>query len=119
MGDDDEQSSSWAEVLPLLTEDELREVVGRIDLSDLRGSQAQWMREHGVDTEEVGLDDGDALLGTFSKQADRTTSYRSVTPKKRNPRRARTAAKSGGEFLPDTFDWKELSAEEMKEYIGG
>lgn len=67
MGDDDGESSYWADVLPLLTEDELMEVVARIDNSDLHGSQIEWMREHGVDEENVNYD-ADALLGTFTKK---------------------------------------------------
>jgi hypothetical protein len=84
MGGDDIESSAWAEVLPLLTESEIRKVVPRIDLSDLRGSQAQWMCEHGADPEDVDYSAA-ALLATFPRGVNRELSYRRVVSKKRMP----------------------------------
>lgn len=85
MDDDNRnEASAWAEVLPLLTEKEIREVVPRINLSDLRGSQVKWMCEHGVGEENVDLDAA-ALLATFPREVIRELGYRLVASKKRRP----------------------------------
>jgi hypothetical protein len=67
--DDDSrnEASAWAEVLQLLTEKEIREVIPRINLSDLRNCQARWMCEHGADEEDVDYS-ADALLATFTEK---------------------------------------------------
>jgi hypothetical protein len=82
----DEISNPWGDILPRLTDKELRDVVPKIDTWSLAESQADWMRAHGVDVDEVGYGDSDALLATFSTKIDRTISYRSVVPRrKRTP----------------------------------
>jgi hypothetical protein len=69
MGNDDSEWSVWAKVLPRLSDGELSEVIPRIDLSDLAGSQKRWLREHGVDIDEIE-DEESALLSTFPSQVD-------------------------------------------------
>jgi hypothetical protein len=59
------EASAWAEVLYLLTENEIQGVIPRINLSDLRKCQAQWMCEHGADEEHLDYS-ADALLATFT-----------------------------------------------------
>lgn len=92
IGDDDTETSAWAEVLPRLTDEELLKVIRKIDLSDLPGSQARWMSEHGVDVEDAVYCETSDLLATFQGSVNRNPTCRSVLYRER--RQAKKSARA-------------------------